>query len=73
MPASSNIALSNVKSVQLQRLVLLSQAQLKEIRAYAANEIFKTRKHVNKLFKEFEQVKDMREDVRKTLLEVKAN
>ena len=52
---SSNIAVSvAANSVQLQRLVLLSQQQLKEIRAFTANEIFKTRKLTNKLFKEFE-------------------
>ena len=49
----SKVALSNVKSVQLQRLVLLTQQQLKEIRSYTANEIFKTRKQTNKLFAEF--------------------
>lgn len=69
---SSNTALSNVKSAQLQRLVLLTQRELKEIRAYAANEIFKTRKNTDKLVKEFEKVKQMREDVRATLYSVKA-
>ena len=49
----SKVALSNVKSVQLQRLVLLTQQQLKEIRSYTANEILKTRKQTNKLFAEF--------------------
>ena len=68
--SSSNIALSNVKSVQLQRMVLLSQQQLKEIRSYTANEIFKTRKLTNKLYKEFEQVKQMREDIRSTQYQV---
>ena len=67
---SSDIALSQVKSVQLQRMVLLSQMQLKEIRQYTANEIFKTRRLTNKLFKEFGQVKQMREDIRSTQYQV---
>ena len=53
--------------------MLLSQQQVKEIRAYAANEIFKTRKLTNKLFSEFEQVKKMREDVRNTNYQISAN
>lgn len=53
--------------------MLLSQQQLKEIRAFAANEIFKTRKLTNKLFSEFEHVKQMREDVRTTNHQISAN
>ena len=43
---------------------------MKEIRSYTANEIFKTRKLTNKLFKEFQQVKQMREDIRSTQYQV---
>ena len=70
---SSQIALSGIKSVQMQRLVLLTQQQLKEIRAYTANETFKMRKLTNELFKEFAKVKSMREDVRTTNYQVGAN
>ena len=43
---------------------------MKEIRAFTANEIFKVRQQTNKLYKEFEQVKTMRNDMRQVQIEV---
>ena len=54
----------------LAELVIISQSQLKEIRAFTANEIFKVRKQTNQLYKEFEQIKTMRNDMRQVQMEV---
>ena len=60
----------SVNSMPLAELVIISQSQLKEIRAFTANEIFKVRKQTNQLYKEFEQVKTMRNDMRQVQMEV---
>ena len=51
------------KSAQLLKLVLMSQSQLKEIKTYTANELFKNRNKTNDLIKEFNKIKQMREDI----------
>ena len=60
----------SLNSMPLAELVIISQSQLKEIRAFTANEIFKVRQQTNKLYKEFEQVKTMRNDMRQVQIEV---
>ena len=67
--ASSSGGVHSVNSLQLAKLAVMSHSQLKEIRAFTANELFKVRKQTNQLYKEFEQIKSMRNDVRQLMME----
>ena len=62
--ASSSGGVHSVNSLQLAKLAVMTQSQLREIRAFTANELFKVRKQTNQLYKEFNQVKTMRNEVR---------